>query len=48
MALVEDQLAQLVQAMSSIGSPGGSGGQWTEAQEESLAPIIAAWWQPIV
>jgi hypothetical protein len=31
--------------MASFGSPGGSGGQWTEAQEEALAPIIAAYWR---
>jgi Ca2+-binding RTX toxin-like protein len=44
-ALVETQVALLVQAMATVGAPAGAGGQWTEEQREELAPILAAYWQ---
>jgi Ca2+-binding RTX toxin-like protein len=44
--LVESQVAQLVQAMAAVGAPGGAGGQWTDEQRETLAPIMASYWQP--
>ena len=44
--LVESQVAQLVQAMAAIGSPGGADGQWTDEQRETLTPVLSACWQP--
>ena len=44
--LIYDQVGQMVQAMATLGAPGGSGGNWTDEQREGLAPIISAYWQP--
>jgi Ca2+-binding RTX toxin-like protein len=46
MILVETQLAQLLQALSSIGTPAGTDGQWTDQQREDLTPILSAYWRP--
>ena len=45
MYLSEDQVAQLLQAMASVGAPGGAGGLWTEEQEEALASMLLTCWQ---
>ena len=47
-ALIQSQVAQLVQAMAAIGTPGGADGQWTDEQREALAPILSTYWQPRV
>ena len=44
--LVESQVAQLVQAMATVGAPGGAGGQWTDEQREALTPMLNTYWQP--
>ena len=46
LALVENQVSQLVQAMASLGAPGGADGGWTDEQREALAPILTTYWQP--
>jgi hypothetical protein len=46
MILVESQVAQLIQAMATIGAPAGENNQWTEQQQESLSSVISAYWQP--
>ena len=46
MALVENQVALMVQAMAGLGAPGGEGGQWTDEQKEALAPILTTYWKP--
>jgi hypothetical protein len=46
MVLLEGQLSQLLQAMSAIGLPAGTDGQWTDGQQEALAPVLSAFWQP--
>jgi Ca2+-binding RTX toxin-like protein len=45
--LEESQLAQLLQAMASVGTPAGVNGQWTEEQQDALAPILSTYWQPM-
>ncbi|UQZ88093.1 hypothetical protein C4J81_02250 [Deltaproteobacteria bacterium Smac51] len=46
--LAETQVAQLVQAMASIGDPAGIDGQWTEEQKDNLAPILTSYWKSVV
>ena len=46
LALIENQVALMVQAMSSIGVPGGIDGQWTDDQRDALAPVLTSYWQP--
>ena len=46
LALSENQVALMVQAMSAIGAPSGANGQWTEEQRDSLDSAIVAYWQP--
>jgi hypothetical protein len=46
MSLLGSQLYQLLQAMSEIGAPAGAGCQWTSEQQEALAPVLTAFWQP--
>jgi Ca2+-binding RTX toxin-like protein len=48
MALVETELAQLLEAMASIGAPAGVSGQWTEEQRDALAPILSVCWQSLI
>lgn len=45
LAIAEDQLAQMVQAMASLGAPGAADGGWTEEQREALNPILTSCWQ---
>lgn len=47
-AVAETQVAQMVQALAAVGAPAGVNGQWTEEQRESLAPVLAAHWQPTI
>jgi hypothetical protein len=47
MALAESRLAQLLEAMSSVGAPAGAGYTWTGTQEDALAPVLAACWEPV-
>jgi hypothetical protein len=46
MSLLEDDLAQMLQAMAALGAPGGAGGTWTEGQHEELSCLISSYWQP--
>jgi Ca2+-binding RTX toxin-like protein len=46
MSLLEDCMGQLLQAMATLGTPGGDGGTWTEEQLQELSAIIYACWQP--
>jgi Ca2+-binding RTX toxin-like protein len=46
MAITENQVALMVQAMASVGAPGGVNGQWTDEQRDALAPVLASYWQP--
>jgi hypothetical protein len=39
--LEESQLAQLLQSMALVGTPAGINGQWTEEQQDTLAPILS-------
>jgi Ca2+-binding RTX toxin-like protein len=47
MVLLENQLAELLQAMAAVGAPAGVDGHWTTAQEQALAPIILTFWSPM-
>jgi hypothetical protein len=46
LAIVESQVAQMVQAIAALGAPAGVNGGWTEEQREALNPILASYWQP--
>jgi Ca2+-binding RTX toxin-like protein len=43
--LASGQMDLLIQALAAFGVPEGTDGRWTEEQRESLAPILAAYWQ---
>jgi Ca2+-binding RTX toxin-like protein len=43
--ILEAQMAQFLQAMTSIGTPAGADGQWTEEQEQALTPVLLTYWQ---
>ncbi|UQZ88783.1 hypothetical protein C4J81_06020 [Deltaproteobacteria bacterium Smac51] len=44
--ITETQVAQMIQAMASIGVPGGVDGQWTDDQKESLSLVLTTYWKP--
>jgi Ca2+-binding RTX toxin-like protein len=46
MAITENQVALMIQAMATVGAPSGAGGVWTQEQQEALAPVLASYWQP--
>ncbi|UQZ90123.1 hypothetical protein C4J81_13305 [Deltaproteobacteria bacterium Smac51] len=43
--ITESQVAQMVQAMAAVGTPGGVDGQWTDEQKEALTPILSTYWK---
>ena len=44
-ALIDNQVALLVQALASFGAPAGVDGGWTEEQREALAPVLTTYWK---
>ena len=46
--IAETQVAQMVQAMATLGAPAGAMGQWTDEQRDALAPILTSSWQPTI
>ncbi len=45
LAIAENQVALMIQAMAAIGAPGAADGGWTQEQQEALAPVLASCWR---